>query len=150
MAGRIVSTLLYSLCLVACGPPELRTVTEGCPAHQYVAEFRHASGSYESGKSVQQDGAEVSLERGDGSLFSGYWHSVRLRRASGERKVILTVREADPGSGPLVRFRWSRDGQALFIHGNHSGLNGSFCDTFSALRVIYTLADSRAWELPND
>jgi hypothetical protein len=149
---RIVSraTLLFSLCLVACGPPELRTVTENCPACQYVGEFRHASGSDDFGRSVQQAGVEASLEDGGGSLFSGDWHSVWLRYASGERKLILTVREADPGSGPLVHFRWSRDGQALFIHGAHSGINGSSGGTFQGLRVIYTLTDGRAWEVPNE
>ena len=145
MAGRRFPTLLFSLCLAACGLPELGTVTEDCPAYKYVAEFRRASGSHGFGRSVQQDRIKVTLEGG-----GRYWHSVWLRRSSGERKLILTVREADPGSSPLVHFRWSRDGQALFIHGNHSGLNGRSCGSFSALRVIYTLADGRAWELAND
>jgi hypothetical protein len=144
MTGSAASraTVFLSMCLAACGArPELHPLTETCPAHPYVDEFRARRG-------LAGGAAEVYLEEGGGPALSGYWHSVWVKRRSGGPKRILTAREADPGSGPDVHCSWSRDGQALFIHGSHSGINGN--SGRGLLRVIYTLTDDRAWEVPNE
>jgi hypothetical protein len=77
----------------------------------------------------------------------GPWHSVWLKRPNGQATRILTLRDADPGSGALISFGWSRDGQALFIHGAHSGINGQTGPEFQDMQIIYTLSDGKAWDV---
>jgi len=136
---------LLALCVAGCGQrPEMHPVTEDCPAHRYLEEFRDAPSS--SITPVHPQGAaEAYLEEGGGPAFSSYWHTVWVKLSSGEEKRVLTFREGDPGSGPSVSLEWSRDGQALFVRGWHGGINGG--SDGGDVRVIYTLVDGRAWEV---
>lgn len=45
------------------------------------------------------------------------WRGNVIRVQTGDTLPLLTLREADPGSGYSHRMSWSRDGTALLIHG---------------------------------
>jgi hypothetical protein len=135
--------LLVACFVAACGAqPELHPLTDDCAGGAYIDEFR-AVEFYSTGlRSRNDSGVEVYLDSSGGP-----WHSVWLKRPGREATRILTIRDADPGSGPLISFGWSRDGQALFIRGAHSGVNGKTGPGFQDMHIIYTLSDGKAWDV---
>jgi hypothetical protein len=146
-------TALLGACLAACSyQSNVHTLVRGSPAERYVAEFEAAETQYPGGErggsKAPVGDAEVVLEHEPGiPVIGDACHSVWLRTPSG-RKRILTMREADPGSGSSFGFAWSRDGQAAFIFGGHSGIDCARGGEYAELRIIYTLADGVPWMVP--
>ena len=127
----------------------VRPILKGGPADAYLTAFVAAESVYPGGAregSRAPDGdAEVLLKDELGvPLIGDGCHSVWLKSPAGQRR-ILTVREADPGSGSSFGFAWSRDGRAVFIFGGHSGLDCRGPVLPERLRIIYTVADGTAW-----
>jgi hypothetical protein len=140
-------------CLAACGyHSNVRPLVGNTPAERYVQEFLLAEAQYPSGERggslAPVGGAELVLEHEPGiPLFTDGCHSVWLNTPTG-RERILTIREADPGSGSSFGFAWSTDGRAAFIFGDHSGIDCSGPVHWEGLRIIYLLADGVAWQVP--
>ncbi len=148
-----VVAALASWGLAGCGyHSDVRRLATGVAAGKYVAEFLTAEAQYPGGERggsrAPVGDAEVVLEHESGiPIIGDACHSVWLKAAGG-RKRILTMREADPGSGSSFGFAWSSDGQAAFIFGEHSGIDCTGPVRWEDLRIIYTLADGVAWEVP--
>jgi hypothetical protein len=146
-------TTLLGACLAACAyQSNVRMLVHGSPAERYVAEFEAAETQYPGGErggsKAPVGDAEVVLKLEPAiPLIADSCHSVWLRTPT-ERKRILTMREADPGSGSSFGFAWSRDGQAAFIFGDHSGIDCPRGRDYGELRIIYTLADGVPWMVP--
>jgi hypothetical protein len=119
-----------------------------------VAQFKIAEEEYpvapREGASSPVGNARVSLSPAGVSLplLQDSCHSVWLHRGTAPAERILTMSEADPGSGSSFGFGWSSDGRAVFVFGHHSGFDCRRGAPFQALRIIYTLQDGTAWELP--
>ena len=148
-----MAVLLGAACVASCSyQSNVQPLVNGAGAERYLDEFLAAETQYPGG---ERDGshapagqAEVVLEHEPGiPLITDACHSIWLSSPSG-RKRILTVREADPGSGSSFGFSWSKDGQAAFIFGEHSGIDCAGPVSYAELRIIYTLADSVAWAVP--
>jgi hypothetical protein len=125
----------------------------GSLAEPYVEEFLAVETQYPHGQPdhdrVSLGASElVRLEEPGIPLIGDGCHSVWLSSPLG-RKRILKVREGDPGSGVSFGFSWSKDGQAAFIIGGHSGIDCTGPVAYARLRIIYTLADDVAWEVPS-
>ncbi len=142
---------LAGLGLAACTHhSDVRPLLSGVPASRYLIEFLAAEKQYPGGERQTSRAGELEIvvKREPGiPLLSDSCHSVWLTSPVG-RKRILTMREADPGSGSSFGLAWSRDGQAAFIFGGHSGIDCRGDVSYRDLRIIYTLADGVAWEVP--
>jgi hypothetical protein len=125
----------------------VQQLVPGVPAERYLDEFVAAETQYPGGERagsrapVGDVESFVQAEPGI-PIIGGGCHSIWLRTPAGEKR-ILVVREADPGSGSSFGFAWSKDGQAAFIFGGHSGIDCA--DGYGKLRIIYTLSDGVAW-----
>jgi hypothetical protein len=64
---------------------------------------------------------------------------------AGTLRAVLSIQEADPGSGSSHEYRWSRDGKALLIYGRGSL---PFESGPSALSYAYLPAEDAIYELP--
>ena len=130
----------------------VRQFSAGGSAARYVEEFQRTEQVYPGGArdgANSPDGkAAVELKWEPGiPLFGDSCHSVWLSK-SGARVRILRLMEGDPGSGSSFGFAWSHDSRAVFVSGSYSGFNCSLTSRGKRLRVIYTLEDGVAWELP--
>jgi hypothetical protein len=149
----VTTTLLAASCWLSCSyHSNLRQLVDGSPAERYMGEFLAAEAEYPGG---ERDGSRASV--GNAELFhqaepgipiiGGGCHSVWLRTPTSQERVLV-VREADPGSESSFGFAWSKDGQAAFIFGGHSGLDCARDGGYGKLRIIYTLVDGVAWMVP--
>jgi hypothetical protein len=147
-----VVAVLGACVLAACGHhSNIRPLAAGAPAERYVGQFLTAEAQYPGGERggsrAPVNGLELVLEREPGiPLIADGCHSVWLKGTQ-DRKRLLTIREADPGSGSSFGFAWSSDGQAAFIFGDHSGIDCSGPVRWENLRIIYTLADDVAGQV---
>jgi hypothetical protein len=73
-------------------------------------------------------------------------HAIWLAPKVGEKKRILRVEEADPGSGGSVGAYWSSDSKAIFLRGQSSGIDCRGTDN-PEIRMIYTLLDGKLWRV---
>ena len=150
----VTSAGLGFLLCASCGArSNVRPLSAGSPAEPYVAEFIELENSYpgEHREGARApSGAEVVLkpEKELLSLFDSCY-SVWLENSGELPHRILEVRENDPGSGSSFEFGWSRDGHAVFIAGYHSGIDCPRNRNGNRLRIIYTMADGIAWQLPD-
>jgi hypothetical protein len=138
--------------LASCGyQSNVQPLISGSPADRYVDEFLAAEARTNAeplGSRAPGGATDMVLRHEPGiPLLADGCHSVWLTSPSGQKR-ILTVREGDPGSGSSFGFSWSKDGQAAFIFGGHSGIDCAGPVSYDKLRIIYTLADGVAWELP--
>jgi hypothetical protein len=141
---------------VACGPRTtgLQPLSTDSAARRYLEEFLESEARYPGGDRVRSTApggtAEVTVEREGGLpvLFDSC-HSIWLKRASGEQDRIVTLSEADPGSGSSFELGWSRDAAAAFVSGQHSGIDCPWTRNYGDVRIIYTVADRVAWVVPS-
>ena len=130
----------------------VKPLSAGAPASRYVEEFgrvERGHPEFSQGSRAPNGRAAVELEM---ELFipliHDSCHSVWLSKDPGGRVRILRLMEGDPGSGSSFAFAWSSDSRAVFILGSYSGFNCTLSSRGERLRVIYTLEDGTAWELP--
>jgi len=75
-------------------------------------------------------------------------HSLHIWRAGAERPVtVVSLWEADPGSGPSFHWNWSSDSKVLFVRGTARGYEGSPAASPSAVRLLYDVEGDRLVEL---
>lgn len=134
------------------GPSRLKPITPDSPAQQYYAEF--SSHSFTAADTIKApDGSAYIVDRSPPvpNLFTFIFHSCHeLRYAPrwGLSRKILAARDSDGASGRTFFWGWSKDSKAIFIAGGHSGIDCRGVE-MGSFRVIYTIADKTAWELPN-
>lgn len=58
------------------------------------------------------------------NLRDGY-HTLTLSRPGDQTETVLTIQEADPGSGTSHRYHWSQDSKAVFVYGSGRPAGGS-------------------------
>ena len=147
-----LKTLTIGAALAACAclpPSNVRPLIPGAAAEPYVEEFRRLEKLYRkkalSLRLVSPAGdITVGLEPGAEDACRSVW----LERSGAPRELILRVRDSDPGSGTSMGFAWSGDGRAVFMIGSHSGIDCPWKRQHGELRIIYTLGDQVAWEVP--
>ena len=129
----------------------VRSITAASAASRYMEEFRKAEKAYPGGDVLRAPNghASVELARETGlPILNDACHSAWLVPAAGTKRRIISVLEGDPGSGTSFGLAWSADSRAVFLYGRHSGFNCPWHIYSRDLRVIYTLEDGVAWELP--
>jgi hypothetical protein len=58
---------------------------------------------------------------------AGYYHTVNFWDEPGRHlRPVVSIKEADPGSGAAHRYAWSRDSKALLIFGRGKLRSGEF------------------------
>ena len=151
----VATTLLLVGVLAAASrrPPAalVRAITAESAASPYVAEFRRAEKSYPGGDAPRAPNGRASVEIAQEPgipVLNDSCHSVWLVPTAGARLRIISLLEGDPGSGTSFGMSWSADSKAVFLYGRHSGFNCPWHIYSRDLRVIYTLEDGVAWELP--
>ena len=140
---------------VSCSPLGLsrRVAQVDARAESYAAELRANPGTI-GGFKVSPDGRYVALSQRVVDSFSSYlYHAIRdtlpawvfshystvsvVDGWSGERRSIVSIREAKVGSGTSHGFRWSADSRALFVTGSGSmNFNES-----ESLCLVYLVAE---------
>jgi|JI10StandDraft_1071094.scaffolds.fasta_scaffold501377_2 hypothetical protein len=142
--------LLAGACSVGSEVQPLRT---GSTAEQYLAEFLEFEKIYPGGersRSLSPDGTSEVFVQPARSLFSfGSCHEVIARTPRNPHRRVVRLRERDSGSGRSFGLGWSRDGRAAFLSGGHSGFGCPIREEGADLRVIFTLVDQVAWEVPS-
>ena len=143
----------FLLCASCGARSNVRPLSAGSPAERYLAEFIELENTYpgEHREGARAPGgAQVVLKPAKESLsVFDSCHSVWLENSGGVPHRILQVREGYPGSGSSLEFGWSSDGNAVFIAAYHSGIDCPWSRNGHRLRIIYTLADGIAWQLPD-
>ena len=85
---------------------------------------------------VSADHRRVAFLR-SGALGSGYYSLHLWDVAEGEVRTVLSLHEADPGSGRSFDFRFSVDGEAIEIKGATGGFERRGPFETKAIRLIY-------------
>ncbi len=124
---------------------ELNSESSAMP---YVSEF--LAGDYRQDENTAPDGrGEVVLQTHGPIVWLAACHSLWLE-GRGKRRRIISLREADPGSGLSFSWRWSSDSNAIFISGQHSGFGCENDELFQSFSLIYTANDDKLWEVPEE
>jgi len=78
-------------------------------------------------------------------------HSLHLWWAGQQRPVtVVSLWEADPGSGPSFHWNWSSDSKVLFVRGTARGFEDGPATSPSAVRLLYDVEGDRLVELLTD
>ena len=133
----------------------LRRLEPSSAAAKYLGEFLHAEAHPVDSAAAPNGSAEASWQAHRSWLpliGTDSCHTLWLtkRDAAQSRQKVLTAEEGDPGSGLSFNTQWSSDSSALFVTGPHSGIDCRRFAEAGALRIIYTLSDEVAWEVPPD
>ena len=76
------------------------------------------------------------------------FHSLHLwREGDAEPLTVVSLWEADPGSGPSFYWTWSSDSKVLFVRGTARGSKGSPASSPSPVRLLYDVEGDRLVEL---
>jgi hypothetical protein len=90
------------------------------------------------------DRASVAFLRSSGRGL----HSLHVWTASEpEARTVVSLWEADPGSGRSFHWRWSDDSAVLFVQGRARGYAASPSRTARAVDLLYELREDRLAEL---
>jgi len=142
-----LSLLVLSPCLTGCkksGP--VYEMTAESSATRYLAEFSRSVRESERETGAPDGTAVVSLQTHGFPLIGldachTYWLTMK---STGQRRKLISLREADPGSGVSFGSSWSQDSNAVFLWGAHSGLGCSRGGVVQ-LCLIYTVDDGKLW-----
>lgn len=117
------------------------------PAAQYVNEFYGYMWTTEVSEMLAPDGSAEIVDKTNLLYPLGGCRTISVNPKWGRKKMIARMREIDPGSGTTWGLGWSRDSKAVFLRGNHSGLD---CRGKSpgAINLIFTLSDGIAMQAP--
>jgi hypothetical protein len=75
-------------------------------------------------------------------------HNLWIYDARDDRRTrIVSLVEADPGSGMSFACRWSDDSHALFVHGAAQRIGREQPHRWRRLQLVYLLADARLYDL---
>lgn len=125
-----------------------RPLDSSSPANGYINEFREFKFPPSNQATSPDHSVRIEDKSSGGGPLLAYnsCHTLSAIHRSGLRHHILTAREIDPGSGSDIRWGWSRDSKALFIFGQHSGLDcrGKLRGTLS---LIYMIEENSSWEV---
>ncbi len=101
------------------------------------------------GKAIAQDGQmAVFLNSGKGDYrFMGFHNLVLTMVANSQNETILSLWEADIGSGASFCYGWSKDSKAIYLLGESKGFSWDISwdkESYRNLNFIY-LVDEKKW-----
>lgn len=166
MNGRpFQAALIWMSSLAGCGSPgppgpkSLVQIGAENSGRKYLSEFLAAERRYPeygrdssprawppSGARAPDGAAWLTLEEPKGTVSGrDSCRSVWLTTLDGRKRHLVTARDMDPGSGISLRWAWSSDSKAVFLYGEHSGIDCPERQQPGSLRIVYTVADGVAW-----
>ncbi len=117
-------------------------------AAKYGDEFYGYMWTTEVSEMTAPDGSATILDEMNMFPIMGACHTLWASPKSGRRKMIAKILEVDSGSGTTWGLGWSRDSKAIFLRGNHQGLDCRSGFNSGQIDLIFTLVDGVAMQPP--
>ena len=76
---------------------------------------------------------------------SSFHNIVVMNASTGDKAVILSYLESDPGSGRSVSYRWPSDSKVLFISGGCSSFSRNSSGTQIPVDLVYAVSEGKLY-----